>query len=412
MSTRRAIQFGVRGTEAATVDFPALMARLRRLRAQISENDSVARFQKLGVDVFLGQARFTGADAVEVDGQRLRFRRAIIATGACAARPEIPGLADVGYFTNETIFGLTELPARLGVIGAGPAGCELAQAFAWLGSAVTLIGADDQVLPRDDPDASALLAKALQEEGVQLRLGRKVKLAESFPSARTLVLDTLERVEVDAILVTAGRTPNVDGLDLDRAGVQFGPDGVQVNDRLQTTNQRIFAAGDVCSSSSLLMQPMRWPASRLATPCSTSAGRASTLTIPWATYTDPEVAHIGLTERDAARQRLAIDTYTQPMSHVDRAVLDGETTGFVKIHVRKGTDRIVGATIIARHAGEMISEIALLMTNQLGLKSLARTIHPYPTQAEALRKVADAYQRSRLSSTVAPLMRRWFRWGQ
>jgi pyruvate/2-oxoglutarate dehydrogenase complex dihydrolipoamide dehydrogenase (E3) component len=216
---------------------------------------------------------------------------------------------------------------------------------------------------------------------------------------------------VDEVLVGVGRTPNVEGLGLDEAGVRHGPGGVEVDDYLRTSNRRIFAAGDVCSRyrfthaadamARIALRNSLFPFGR---------ERVSSLVIPWCTYTDPEVAHVGLNEQDAARQGVAVDTFVQQLEEVDRAVLDGATEGFVKIHVRKGKDQIVGATVVARHAGEMISELTLAMVGGLGLGTLARTIHPYPTQAEALRKVADAYNRTRLTPFVKGFLGRWFRW--
>jgi pyruvate/2-oxoglutarate dehydrogenase complex dihydrolipoamide dehydrogenase (E3) component len=407
---RDAGQFGVLVPPRTHVDFPAVMERMRRLRASLSPNDSAQRFRSLGVDVFFGEARFTAPDAVEVDGKSLRFWRAVIATGARAAEPDIPGIAEVGYLTNETVFALTELPPRLAVIGAGPIGCELAQAFARYGSQVTLIGNHSQIMPREDADAAALVANALERDGVRLILNARIVRAETQSSDKVLHLERDGEVRADAILVGVGRAPNVQGIGLESAGIEFDKKkGVTVNDRLQTTNSRVFAAGDVCSRFQFTHAADALARIAIQNALFFGRAKASALTIPWCTYTDPEVAHVGLSERSAKEQGIAIQTFTQRFAHVDRAVLDGETEGFVKVHVRTGSDRIVGATIVARHAGDMIGEITLAMTAGIGLGKLASTIHPYPTQAEAIKKVADAYNRTRLTPLVKRLFERWLK---
>jgi pyruvate/2-oxoglutarate dehydrogenase complex dihydrolipoamide dehydrogenase (E3) component len=424
------------------VNFPAVMERMRRLRAALSPTDSAARFRGLGVDVFFGDARFTGPDAVEVGGRVLRFRRAVIATGARAARPDIPGLADAGFLTNETVFTLTELPPRLAVIGAGPIGCELAQAFARFGSHVTLLGNRPQIMPREDPDAARIVENQMRLGGVNLVLSCNVVRVARDGADKVLHLEYGEKgvghllperpggcfaqkvpapffagggqpteVRADAILVGIGRAPNVQGLDLEAAGVAYDEkEGVKVNDRLQTTNRRIFAAGDICSRFKFTHAADAMARVVIQNALFFGRARASALVIPWCTYTDPEVAHVGLYEAEANARGIDVRTFTEPMARVDRAVLDGDTDGFVKVHVRAGSDRIVGATVVARHAGEMISELTLAMVGGLGLGTLARTIHPYPTQAEAIKRVADAYNRTRLTPFVKWLFQKWLAW--
>jgi pyruvate/2-oxoglutarate dehydrogenase complex dihydrolipoamide dehydrogenase (E3) component len=407
---RGAGEFGVGVPANVPVDFGAVMARMRRLRADISQGDSVQRFRGLGVDVFLGHARFTGPDAVEVASKTLRFRRAVLATGARAARPSTPGLADVGYLTNETVFALTELPRRLAVIGAGPIGCELAQAFARFGSAVTLIGKQPTVLPREDPQAAAVVEQALRRDGVKLVLGCEPRRAEKTAAAKVLHMDSCGPVEVDEILVGVGRSPNVEGLDLEAAGVRYSARGVEVDDRLRTSNPRVYAAGDICSRYQFTHAADALARIAIQNALFFGRAKASALVMPWCTYTDPEIAHVGLYAHEAEKQGIAVDRFVQEMRHVDRATLDGDTEGFVEVLVRKGTDRLVGGTIVARHAGEMISELTLAMVGKLSLGTLARTIHPYPTQAEALKKVGDAYNRTKLTPFVKGLFKRWFRW--
>jgi pyruvate/2-oxoglutarate dehydrogenase complex dihydrolipoamide dehydrogenase (E3) component len=396
------------------VDFPAVMERMRRLRAALSPNDSAARYRGLGVDVFFGEARFTGPNAVEVGGRVLLFRRAVIATGARAVHPDIPGLAEASFLTNETVFTLTELPPRLAVIGAGPIGCELAQAFARFGARVSLLGNRPQIMPREDPDAASIVEKEMRRDGVNLVLGCNVVRVTQDGTDKVLHLECggqPTEVRADAILVGVGRAPNVQGLDLEAAGVAYDDkDGVKVNDRLQTTNRRIFAAGDICSKFKFTHAADAMARVVIQNALFFGRAKASALVIPWCTYTDPEVAHVGLYEAEAKARDIDVQTFMEPMERVDRAVLDGDTDGFVKIHVRAGSDRIVGATVVARHAGEMISELTLAMVGGLGLRTLARTIHPYPTQAEAIKRVADAYNRTRLTPFVKGLFQKWLAW--
>jgi pyruvate/2-oxoglutarate dehydrogenase complex dihydrolipoamide dehydrogenase (E3) component len=394
--------------------FAAAMERMRRLRAGLSRMDSAARFRDLGVDVFLGEGRFTARDTVTVDGQALRFRRAVIATGARAAVPSIPGLGGAGHLTNETIFTLTELPRRLLVLGAGPVGCEMAQAFARFGSEVTLLDRGDRILPRDDADAAAVVERAMTSQGVHVRHRSRVVRAERRGEVRVLVVERdggVETFEGDQLLVAVGRAPNLEGLDLEAAGVAFDPRGVTVTDRLRTTNPRIFAVGDVASrfrfTHSADAEARLVVANALF--FGIGGGKASRLVIPWVTYTSPEVAHVGWSERDATAAGVEVDTITVPLREVDRAVLDGEDEGFLRVHVQRGRDRIVGATLVAEHAGDMIGEIALAMTAGLGLGKIGATVHPYPTRSEIFRKAADAWRRTRLTPRAQSAFQAFFR---
>ena len=412
---RDAGQYGVEVPDGARVNFPAVMERMRRLRSEISPHDSAQRYRdELGVDVFLGEGRFVDSDSVEVDGRQLRFRRAVIATGARAMPLPIPGLAEAGYLTNETVFSLTELPKRLAIIGAGPIGCEMAQAFARFGSQVTLLEVMPQILIREDKDAAALIQATLIRDGVSLVLGCQITGVERDGRGTVLQVEKDEQrqaLSFDAVLLGVGRAPNVEGMNLEAVGVDFDTrQGVKVDDRLQTTNPRIYAAGDICSPYKFTH--MADALARIVIQNTLFVGRAkaSALTVPWCTYTDPEIAHVGLYEHEAEKQGIAIQTFYQEMGQVDRAVLEGDTEGFVKIHTQAGKDTILGATMVTRHAGEMISELTLAMVGGLGLGTLARTIHAYPTQAEAIKRAADAYNRTRLTPRVKSLFTKWLAW--
>ena len=411
---RNAGTFGVQGGDGLGFDFGTAMERMRRLRADISRHDSARRFRdELGVDVFVGEGRFVGRDCLEVDGTPLFFRKAAVCTGARASVPPIPGLEECGYLTNETVFSLTELPKRLAVIGAGPIGCELAQAFARFGSRVTVVELAPQILGREDRDAAGILHDAFLREGIDLQVGVKVLAVEQRGNDRLIRLERDGRpleVVVDAILVGVGRAPNLEGLGLESAGIAYDRSGVTVNETLQTSNPRVYAAGDICSPYKFTHTADAQARILIANALFLGRQRTSALTVPWCTYTDPEIAHVGIYEHDARAQGIAVTTLTVPLSEVDRAVLDGETAGFARVHLKKGTDRILGATIVARHAGEMINEFSLAITSGLGLGAIARTIHPYPTQAEVVKKLADMYNRTRLTPFVKRLLAGWLKW--
>ena len=411
-AVRNARNFGVNVPEPIRVDFAAVMQRMRTLRARISPNDSARRFRDLGVDVYFGDASFVSSDTVDVDGTKLKFKRAVIATGARASAPPIPGLGSVNYLTNETLFSLTELPRRLGVIGAGPVGCEMAQAFARFSSEVFLIESEPGILPREDRDAADIVQASLNRDGIRLLCcGKNLRIRhESGPRLSVESCGNDYDEEVDQILVSVGRTPNIEHLNLEAVGVAYHSKGVTVSDRLQTTNPMIYAAGDVCSPYQFTHAADFMARIVIQNALFRGRRKASSLVIPWCTYTSPEIAHVGLSEHQAKEKNIAIDTYIQKFHDVDRAILDGEDEGFVKVHVKKGRDKIVGATIVASHAGDLISEITLAMTHGLGLSKIGSTIHPYPTQAEAIRRLGDQYSRTRLTPLVKSLFQKWLTW--
>jgi pyruvate/2-oxoglutarate dehydrogenase complex dihydrolipoamide dehydrogenase (E3) component len=413
-AVRDAGEFGVHVPAGVKVDFAKAMERMRRLRASIAPNDSAKRFRELGVDVFIGEGRFVDPHTVAVGGEKLRFKKAVIATGARAAAPPIAGLDSVEYLTNETLFSLTELPQRLAVIGAGPIGCEMAQSFARFGAEVLLVEATHGILPREESDASELVLESMRKDGVSLLCcGKDLKLSPADGGKVCLRVESHDKgydEVVDKILVAVGRAPNVEGLGLEAAGVAYSNKGVQVNDQLQTSRPHIFAAGDVCSPYQFTHAADFMARTVIRNALFFGRAKASALTIPWSTYTDPEIAHVGLYPKQAQEQGVEIDTFTRNLADVDRAILEGRTNGLVRVHVRKGGDKIVGATIVAHHAGDMISEITLAMTNGLGIKHIAATIHPYPTQAEAVRQVGDAYNRTRLTPFAKGLFSRLMAW--
>jgi pyruvate/2-oxoglutarate dehydrogenase complex dihydrolipoamide dehydrogenase (E3) component len=350
-----------------------------------------------GVDVFFGDARFTDTDTVAVDDIRLRFGKALIVTGARPDTPSIPGLAEAGYFTNETVFDLTTAPRRLLVIGGGPLGCEMAQAFCRLGVRTTIAQERPLFLPREERDAAQILADSFARDGMDVRLNAEAVGVRTIGEEKFVDLMSdghTSTIVVDAILTGTGRVPNVDHLNLEAAGVSYDNEkGVHVNDFLQTGNPRIYAAGDACLEDKFNHTAEASARLAVRNALLSARERFSSLVIPWCTYTDPEIAHVGLYVRDALERQIPVKTFTVPMHDVHRAITDDDEMGFVKIHVKEGTDHILGATIVARHAGEMINEITLAMVAGVGLRTIARTIHSYGTQAEGIKMAADAYER-------------------
>ena len=413
-AVRDAAAFGVKVSGKVSVDFGFIMERMRRLRASIAPNDSAKRFtDKLGVDVFLGKGKFTGKNSILVNGKTLTFTKAVVATGGTAAIPDIPGLQGVPYLTNATIFNLTTLPNRLGVIGAGPIGVELAQAFQRFGSQVTVFSRSGKILEKEDPDAARIVETSLRRDGVTFAFHTKYKGVESRggePPITVLLEDGqgMERsLEFDALLVAAGRKPAVNDLGLGAAGVSYDERmGIAVNDKLQTTNPNVYAVGDVATRYQFTHMADFMARMVIRNALFFGRDKFSNFLVPWATYTEPEVAHVGLYEKDLEEKNMEYVTFTREFSDVDRGIVDGETQGFVKIHVKKGTDQILGATIVGSHAGDMISEITVTMQSGMGLGKLANVIHPYPTAAEAIRQCGDAYNRARLTPTVKGIFNR------
>jgi pyruvate/2-oxoglutarate dehydrogenase complex dihydrolipoamide dehydrogenase (E3) component len=393
---RSASTFGVDVPGEIQVDFAAVMERMRRLRTSISTHDSAARFSQQGIDVYLGDATFTGVDTLEVDGQTVAFRKACIATGTRAAVPPIPGIDTIDYLTNETIFSLTELPKQLAIIGAGAIGCEMAQTFARFGSEVFLIESSHGILPQEDPDAAAIVQHSLEADGVKiLCCGRDLTITAEGDRAKLSVAshDNSYDQVVDRVLVAAGRTPNTENLGLERANVTYDNRGVNVDDTLRTNNPKIFAAGDIC-----FKYKFTHAADATARIVIRNAllgflpfkPKASKLVVPWCTYTDPEIAHVGSHAKQLQADGVDFKTVDVALSSIDRAILEGETDGLLKVHVRPN-GKILGATLVSPHAGESIGELTMAMAHGIKLQKIASVIHPYPTQAEIIKRAGDQY---------------------
>ena len=417
---REARQFGMPASDTDLGDFGEVMRRMREIRARISEEDSAERYsEEFGIDIYLGEASFAGEGRVKVGDQVLEYKKAVIATGARAVAPPIEGLAEAGYLDNETVFSLTKRPRRIAVIGAGPIGCELAQSFQRLGSEVHMLERMDQILTREDPDAARIVQDELVKEGVEMIFECAINRIERRGDERVIHLTcpakgTRELI-VDEILVGAGRAPNVENMGLEAVGVAYDVQkGVEVDDSLRTSNKRIWAVGDVCmqwkfthaadAAAKIVVQNALFAVGPLG------RKKLSDLVMPWCTYTAPEIAHVGLYERDAAERSIEIDTYQVSIAQANRAVTDGQEEGLVKVHVKKGSDEIVGATVVSAHAGDLITQFTMAIQNGIGLGAFTNIIYPYPTQGEAIKRAAGAYTRTRLTPRVKRLFETWLSW--
>jgi pyruvate/2-oxoglutarate dehydrogenase complex dihydrolipoamide dehydrogenase (E3) component len=395
VSLRDEEDFGATAFARPATDFAAVMGRLRRIRSRVAEYHSIDRLCARGIDVFFCDARFEGAHVLSAGESRLSFKKAIVATGARPEAPNIPGLEQIGYLTSDSIFMLGKLPQRLGVIGGGPLGCELAQAFCRLGSQVTIVQNDPKFLPHEDRDTAELLSMSLSRDGVVTRLNTTVVGAHMKDDAlwlETTSDDAQLSIAVDAVLLSVGRVPNVGDLGLDAAGIEFDATlGIRVDDFLRTSNVDVYAAGDVCSTDQFTN--VAESTARLAVQNAFGAHghRQGHWTIPWCTYCDPEIAHVGMHAREARQRSVPVKSYVIMMQDVDRAITDGLDDGFVKIHVREGTDEILGATIVATRASELINEMSVIMSAGIGMRRLADILHAYPAQSDAIRLAAMAY---------------------
>ncbi len=381
------------GQAEPVADFQRLATRLRRIESRIAGYHSLSRLQHAGIEVHFGPARFLDEQSIETGSHRLRFRHALVATGAEPTRPQIPGLTEGSYVTSDTIFALEKLPNHLAVIGGGALGCELAQSFCRLGSQVTIIQDAAGFLPGEERDAAQTLALSMARDGVTIRLNTSVVAARVGRNAVVLETQNYQRkatVTGDQVLVSIGRSPRVHGLGLEEAGIRFDSgSGVLVDAFLRTSNPRVYAAGDVCLPHRYTHVAER--TARMAVRnCLTTARRErhTDLTIPWCTFCAPEIAHVGLQVWEARAKRIPIRTFTVMMQDVDRAITDRQEIGFVKLHVAGAGDRILGATIVAARASEMINEICVAMCTGIGLRALAEVMHIYPSQSDAIRMAA------------------------
>lgn len=412
---RDAENFGGDTPDRLQVDFQRAMTRMRQIRQRISRADSAEIIVSEGIDLYFGEARFSGRDTIAVADKTLHFRKALVATGARPSRPAIPGLVEAGYLNNENAFDLVDRPQRLLVIGGGPLGCEAAQAFCLLGVKVILAQRDPMFLPGEERDAAQILSDALAREGVEVRLNTEVVAVRTEGGKKLADLvrdDDTTTISVDEIVTGIGRSPNVDGLDLENAGVAYDANGIKVDDYLRTTNPLVYAAGDVCLEYKFTHTAEATARIVVRNALFFGRKRLSELVVPWCTYTDPEIAHVGLYPAQARKNGIPVKTYTVLMHDVARAVMDGEEEGFVKVHVKEGSDRILGATVVASHAGEMINAVSLAIASGMGLHALADVIHPFPTQAEGIKMAGDAYRRTRLTPFWMRLSQRWLAWSR
>lgn len=378
------------------------LARVRAIIAEVRSHEEPKALQEIGLETLTGEAVFEDPRHLRVNGELIHFKQAVIATGSSPFIPSIPGLSETPFLTNETIFSLTEIPKSLIVLGGGPIGCELAQAFLRLGAKVTLIHTHTALLNREDPSAQEVIAAQFKAEGMSLLLGTKVKKAGYTNGEFQLALENGQEITSQALLVSVGRRPHLSGLNLEAAGVSYTAQGIPVDVYGRTNQSHIWAVGDVIGSPYFTHRAENQARSVLASlilPFKTKIDQKQA--IPRVTYTDPEVASIGLSEKEAGKHHRTA-SYTVPFSQLDRAITTGRTEGFVKVVTKKWSSRILGCTIVAPRAGEMLGEISLAMFANIPLRKLSKLIHPYPTYNLALRKAADLW----LTQTIIPIFKR------
>ena len=410
-TVRKAAAVGLRASLQAT-DLDQVMAYVRRAIERVyAENDAPEHLLSRGIDVAFGETRFVSPRAISMNGAIITARRFLIATGSHPAIPPIPGLREVGFLTNETIFSLRALPERLAVIGGGPVGCELGQAFARLGSQVTIFQRPARLLPKDEPEASATLQAQLESEGVTIMLGTDVtQVAQSERGAVLTVQVSGEtwEIAVDAILVAVGRAPNIADLDLEAAGVKYDARRrVGVDEYLRTSNPRVYAAGDVIGGYRFTHAAALHARTAVRNALFPGRRTLETRVMPWATFTEPEVAHVGLTEAEARRRYGAhVRVDLQPFTGVDRAVTDDVTSGFLML-ISAANGKLLGAQMVGPHAGDIINEIAIALERNLTVSQIAAITHVYPTLALAVQQAASAYSVERLGrSAIVTFLRR------
>jgi pyruvate/2-oxoglutarate dehydrogenase complex dihydrolipoamide dehydrogenase (E3) component len=399
--------------------FEKVFERMRARRAKIAPNDSEERFEILGVDVFRGEARFISPHEIEVDGQKLRARNFVIATGSRAVIPKIDGIENVPYFTNETIFDdLKEKPDSMIVLGGGPIGCELGQALNRLGVKITIVEYVPQILSPEDVDVAQFMQKHFETEGIRIQHCTEAKRVSMRDGVIRLegnykphgaTRGSSVQITGNALLLAVGRCPMMRALNLEAAGVKYNAHGVEVNDYLQTSQPHIYAAGDITNRFKFTHTAdytARVVVRNILMPFQLLRQKVDWSVVPWCTYTDPEVGHVGLGEKEAKQKNVEYDLFVVPLEDIDRAVVESEESGFAKILTAKGSDKILGATIVAPHAGDLLHEFVLAMKTGIGLGTIASTIHAYPTFAELARKAGDKYNKTRLT----PRAKQIFTW--
>lgn len=412
---RDAARFGIGAVEPA-VDFPAVMKRVGEAIARIAPNDSVERYTALGVDCVAGEARLVDPWTVAVEDRRITARAIVLATGADPWLPPIPGIDAVAPLTSANVWSLAELPRRLLVMGAGPIGCELAQAFARLGSAVTLIDMEDRILPKEDPEVSTLLTEVLERDGVDVRAGHRAERFERGADGGRLVASAgsgTVAVTFDRVLVAVGRRAQTESLGLAELGIETRADGtVAVDDYLRSSVHSVFACGDATGPYQFthMASHQAWYAAVNALFGRFWKFKVDYSVVPWVTYTDPEVARLGLSEADAAARGIPVEVTRHGLSEVDRAVADGHDAGFIKVLTAPGRDKVLGVTIVAPGAGELLSEYTLAVSHGLGLKAMLRTIHSYPTLAELNKFAASDWRRAHAPERLLRWVERLHRW--
>ena len=414
---RRAPEFGLQQMKVEA-DFRAVMERVQATIRAIEPHDSVERFTDLGVDCVAGDARIVSPWEVEVGGERISARNIIIASGARARVPEIPGLAGLDYLTSDTLWDIREAPGHLLVLGAGPIGCELAQAFARLGSRVTLVTHAGNIMPREDADASAAVKAAFTAQGITVCCGYEARTFTQEAGCQRGVFTTAEgerTIDFDRLLLAVGRTPNTEGLGLEELGIQVTPQGtIAVDEYLCTAVPTIYACGDIAGPYQFthMASHQAWYASVNALFGRFRRFKVDYSIVPWATFTDPEVARVGLNESEASAAGIAFEVTRYDIDDLDRAIADGEAHGFVKVLTEPGRDRILGATIVGYHAGDLISEFVLAMKHGIGLNKILGTIHIYPTMSESNKFLAGEWRKARKPEALLRWVERFHRWNR
>ncbi|HIF9169758.1 TPA: dihydrolipoyl dehydrogenase [Photobacterium damselae] len=418
---QRAAEFGV-STGPIAIDFKQVMTRVQKVISKIEPHDSIERYRSLGVNCITGEAIIRSPWEVEVDGKIITTKNIVIATGARPLVPNIPGLQSVNYLTSDTVWSLQEQPQKLLVLGGGPIGCELAQSFARLGTKVTLVEMAPQLLIREDSDAAKLVQDSLIADGVEIKLEHKAMRFESIIDANGKTMGKVYldfhneqqvTVEFDVVLLALGRVANVQGFGLEELGITTTARGtVEVNDYLQTQYPNIYAVGDVVGPYQLThaASHQAWYAAVNGLFGQFKRFKADYSVMPAATYTSPEVARVGLNEKEATAQGIEFDVVTYGIDDLDRAITDGEDHGFIKVITPKGKDTILGATIVGANAGDLLAEFTLAMRHNLGLNKILATVHPYPTMSEAVKYTAGVWKRNNAPEKLLEWVAKYHRW--